>query len=305
MLLLNGQFHKSLFSLCHFSIVKSAHRTKSAFDIRGSGSCPIVYYKLIEAYVAEMSQSRLHEQHPNGTIKHVPALPSYLIQSLRSIQEMLLDSLWMSDTQIAEAITSSSSSTSSFYCGPSFIAMINKLRESPSSWPIPSLRELCPIKSGVKLPPSHTSSETKEGMFVGYIIQKLLVLTERRLHSLCRELSLPNVNELSLSKANEVKEKTLTLMTSLMCYRIDLFFNRHPDQIMMCALYIICSKMDLAPMVGFGEIVRVYEVERGRVLSLGVVRDILYRVKNCDGGGGGGEGDVLMFYNVSFVLLDW
>jgi len=274
-LLLNTQFHKSLFGLCHFCISKATNQNQSLFDIQGTGSCPIVYYKLIEAFVTEMNSDS--DQ----------GLPSHIIQVLRQIQEMLLDSLWSFDYD-GEHFSDS--------FGPTFIGMINKLRESPSSWPLASLRTLCPIKSGVTLSQNEVS---KESVFVGYIIQKLLLLIEGRLQTLCRELSLSKRNEMSLSKANDVKEKTMTLFISLMCYRIDMFFYRHPDQIMLCSLYIVCNKMEMASKIAFKDIIRVYDSEKMMFLSGSVVKSILYRIENCTE-----DGDVrniVSFYNVSII----
>eukprot|EP00956_Cyclotella_meneghiniana_P009826 scaffold13631_cov38-Cyclotella_meneghiniana.AAC.1 len=314
MLLLNVQFHKSLYSLCQFSIEKGSHIEVTSFDIQGTGSCPIVYYKLIESFISEMRGG-------TGTILLV--LPEYMIRVLRLIQEMILDSLWLMDYHLFETdgyYTDNNSNSNNNgnignnnnngSLGPSFIAMINKLRERPSSWPPASLRELCPIKSG-RVALSHLNNNNnnnndtscKESMFVGYIIQKLLILIDRRLHALCRELSLPHSNNLSLSTAQDVKERTMTFYTCLMCYRIDVFFNAHPDQIMLCCLYMICSKAGMARQVTFCEIVRVYEREKRRCLSEELVMNILYRIENCSVDGDGGVGDILAFYNVSSVCL--
>jgi hypothetical protein len=124
---------------------------------------------------------------------------------------------------------------------------------------------------------------------------------ERRYEALCREMSLLHENELSLSKANDVKEKAMTLFLSLMCYRIDIFFGRHPDQIMLCTLYIVCSKMELAPKVTFREVLRAYRIMKETCLSHAVVKDIVYRIKYCTVDGG--TGDIVSFYNVSMKLV--
>lgn len=69
---------------------------------------------------------------------------------------------------------------------------------------------------------------------------------------------------------------------------------------MMCALYIVCSKMELADKIGLREIMEGYKVEKGGCLSEEVVMDILYRVKGC--GVGGEEGNIVTFYNVSVFV---
>ncbi|KAL7507873.1 hypothetical protein ACHAXN_006249 [Cyclotella atomus] len=317
MLVLNAQFHKSLFSLCHFSLLKATHvNDLRDFDIRGSGSCPIVYYKLIEAFLQEMgngnsrSSSNVNSSGNSTAVgTNNKALPQYLKNTLRQVQEMLLDSLWMIEDQDCKEGGGGAYYNSPSSSGPSFIEMINKLRERPSCWPLASLRELCPLNTGTttnstsKLTsstmPSNIGGDSKEAMFVGYIIQKLLILIEKRASSLCRQLSLIPTNELSLSQAHDVKGRTMTLFTTILCYRIDMFFGRHPDQIMMCALYIVCSKMELADKIGLREIVKGYKVEKGGCLSEEVVMDILYRVKGC--GVGGEEGNIVTFYNTVFV----
>lgn len=274
--------------------------------LEGTGSCSIVYYKLIESYVQELSNGDCSD-----TWKDVGPLPEYLILTLRQTQEMLLDSLWTIDDTTTADDDSDAQCDPVYHRGPTFIEMINKLRTSPSSWPLASLRELClpiiQVSSAGSSPATTTSISTstitaeisKESMFVGYIVQKLLISIERRLTLLCQQLSLPTSHNLSLSGAHDVKEKTLTLFTLLLCYRVDLFFGRHPDQVLLCSLYIVCSKMDLAPRVGFREIVEAYGRIKGECLSEWVVKDILYRVRG--GGEGGSVGDIVSFYNVSVV----
>lgn len=264
-LVLNPQFHKSLFSLCHFCLCKATDHGRSFFIIHDTGSCPIVYYKLVEAFLQEM------------------ILPEFLKQVFCHIQEMILDSLWLINFD-------------DYYAnlGSSFISMINKLRERPSNWPLDCLRQICPIK----LTDFATNDvPAKECMFVSYMVQKLLAVIERRLEEICLILSLPNINT--------VGEKGMMVFTSLMCYRIDIFFNRHPDQIMLCTLYAVCTKMKLAPKVNFRKIIRAYEEKNSSFLSPSVVHKILYRISNCSEVGG--IGDIVSLYNVSnnCVLLSY
>lgn len=210
-------------------------------------------------------------------------LPEFLKQVFCHIQEMILDSLWLINFD-------------DYYAnlGSSFISMINKLRERPSNWPLDCLRQICPIK----LTDFATNDvPAKECMFVSYMVQKLLAVIERRLEEICLILSLPNINT--------VGEKGMMVFTSLMCYRIDIFFNRHPDQIMLCTLYAVCTKMKLAPKVNFRKIIRAYEEKNSSFLSPSVVHKILYRISNCSEVGG--IGDIVSLYNVSnnCVLLSY
>ena len=265
------------------------HPYESSYEIRDTGSCPIVYYKLIEDFLQEMgSNTPASSQLP-------PALPSYLTNRLRQVQEMVLDSLWLLMEYDANPTSGGVDNLE-----PSFIGMINKLRERPSSWPVAPLRDRCPIQSGMPAGPSGTPESSKESMFVGYIVHKILMLTERRLKTLCIELSSSNSNEMASSESqHQVREKTMTLFTSLMCYRVDMFFNRHPDQIMLCALYMVCCKMDLAPKITFGSIVRAYESSKREYLKPIVIQKILYRIQDCTADGS--KGDIISFYNVSML----
>ncbi|KAL3784536.1 hypothetical protein HJC23_012171 [Cyclotella cryptica] len=262
MLVLNPQFHKSLFSLCHLCLRKATDHGQSFFTIHNTGSCPIVYYKLVEAFLQEMT------------------LPSFLKQVFRHIQEMIVDSLWL--VNFDDCINNNTNNN----LGSSFVSMINKLRERPSNWPLACLRQICPIKL---MNCASNDAPAKECMFVSYMVQKLLAVIERRLKELCAILSLPNIDT--------VGEKSLMVFTSLMCYRIDIFFNRHPDQIMLCTLYAVCTKMKLAPHTNFRTIVHAYVQKNSSYLSHSVVHNILYSISNCSEGGG--VGDILSLYNVS------
>ena len=270
MLILNPQFHKSLFALCHFCLRKATDHGQPMFNIQGTGGCPIIYYKLVESFVQEL----------NATSNTVMSLPAFLTRVLRQIQEMILDSIWLSNLNDDD--------NANF--GPSFICMVNKLRERPSSWPLPFLRQICPIKAGGNLPPKD-GTNSKECMFVGYIMQRLLVVIEHRLRTICSVLSLRDFDA--------VKEQTMVVFTSLMCYRVDIFFNRHPDQILLCAVYAVCTKMKLAPEMTFRKIIGAYEKKTEAYLSRDVVHDILYRIDDCSEDGE--IGNIVSLYNNVFV----
>ena len=280
MLLLNVQFHKSLYWLCHFCIVLTTGR-EGPYIMRDTGSCPIVYYKLMEDFLVEMNTSRAFMSNAS----HSFVLPMFLIHRLRIVQEMILDSLWLEDVMQGSR--------------ESFVAMVQKLQSS-GVWPIPSLREKCPMS--FEKSSSGPSESSKESMFVGYILHKTLMLAERRCKSLCEKLSLPNnFTGLTPSKCNQIKEKTMALFTSLMCHRVELFYHRHPDQILLCAMYMICSKLGLALKVTFVNIVRAYESYKKKNLKLEVVQRILYDIPDCmeDGSRGG----MISFFNVSRVCF--
>ena len=262
MLVLNSQFHKSLFSLCHFCVCKATDHGQSCFIIHDTGSCPIVYYKLVEAFLQEM------------------ILPDFLKQVFCHIQEMILDSLWLINLDDYYAANHDSS----------FISMINKLRERPSNWPLACLHQSCPIKL-MNFAPNDVPA--KECMFVSYMVQKLLAVIERRLEEICIILLLPNIDT--------VGEKGMMIFTSLMCYCIDIFFNRHPDQIMLCTLYAVCTKLKLAPQVNFRKIIKAYEQKISSYLSPSVIHNILYRISNCSEVGG--IGDIVSLYNVSIYFI--
>jgi hypothetical protein len=268
---INEQFHSSLFSLCSFCLRRATNQKDTSFEIQDIGSCPVVYFKLIDSLIHSMKAGS-----ESLTIE-VMAMPTFIIRTLRQVQDMLIGSLWMMNSDgIARDI------------GSNFIEMINKLRERPSTWPLANLRKMCSIDDSMSVDPT-SPMNSKEYTFVSYMMNNLLSIIKRRVQALCNVLSLPN--------STAVHDKTMMVFTTMLCYRIDLFFDRHPDQIMLCSMYAACAKMKLAPEIDFTKINDAYAETNKHELSPHVVHKILFQIKFSSDNDG--IGDIISFYNVS------
>ena len=278
-LTLNHKFHRSLLSLCYFCIHKATSNGFEHSMVQDIGDCPAVYYKLIDSFIESLrpgSESILHSN-------HVFALPRYIILLLRQLQKLLLGLIWMTSGRGEENSIDSS-----------FMGMINNLRRNPSKWPLKSLQHLCPIRlqkvSTNSVIVGNDTTSSREEMLVDYVLRNLVAYTKRRISAMCSALAIPNFIAIS--------DRVTMVFCIMLCHRTDLFHNRHPDQLMMCAFYSVCAKMGFAPDVTFQQIKDAYkEITKDFMLSR-TIHKIIHRVKLREG-----LGNVVSLYNVSDSLI--
>ncbi|KAL7453985.1 hypothetical protein ACHAWC_007721 [Mediolabrus comicus] len=234
-MVLNLRFHSSLFALCRFCLHKGNNLSASyqhdhltttesqSLVIEDIGTCPIVYYKLIESFIKAFAPDNEYvSSNYEGQV-----LPSRITQNLRRLQEMLLGLMWM---RSCVDITGDFEST--------FVGMLNKMKQDATAW-----QQVCPIGAD-KEAESTISSNDKERM-------------------------------------------------------VDLFIDRHPDQLMLCGLYLVCSKMKLAPTVTFQNIKDAYMEMNEDLYNTTTLNTIFYEVKLS--ASNDERGNIVSFYNDEFT----
>lgn len=283
-MVLNLRLHNSLFALCRFCLHKARHLSTAhqhdiltktenqSLLIEDIGTCPILYYKLIDSFVKALSPGSEYAT----SFYQGMTLPTRIIQSLRRLQEMLLGLMWM---QSCVEITGDVDST--------FVGMINKLKQNQTTW-----KQVCPI--GNEKEADSKASTDKEYIFVRYVLRNLAKVTMRRLNALCVHLA--------VSESSVVVSKTMVVFVNMLYHRVDIFIERHPDQLMLCSLYLACTKMKLAPTVSFQKIKNAYLEVNERFYDTSTLNAILYDIKMSDDSPSNKErGNIVSFYNKVFA----
>ena len=280
-LVLNSRVHSSLFALCRFCIHKASHLIAVHQDdflqntedqlilIEDIGTCPVVYCKLIDSFL-----NTLAPRSKSTTSSYEDLLlPSRIIKCLHRLQEMFLGFIWMQCMVITCDIE------------PTFVGMINHLKRTPTVW-----RQVCPIDGGDKSD-EVASINGREHIFVRYALRNLVKITRRRILALCALLLVP--------ESSAVASKTMVVFTNMLYHRVDMFIDRNPDQVMICSLYLVCSKMKLAPSVSLQKIKDTYIEMNKTFFTKSTLNAILHEIKlsaNNDE-----SGNILSFYNKVFV----
>jgi hypothetical protein len=257
------RFHSSLFSLCYFTLQKAKKPDGRCFLIEDIGQCPIAFSKLVDLFIDEFQLRSANELSEDSGDQLT--LPSYLSRVLRQLKEMILTMIWME----IECDTNESTS---------FLNMVIEMRSNaPDKW-----SQTC----------SDAMKHTRGQSLVGYVMHNLIDVTKQRTTDMCEMLNLPS--------SSSTTEMTMDLFQNLLHYRTEIFYNRHPDQLMLCCLYAsICAQSKHGPVVNFQRIADTYTQVRhdlGSELSYA----ILYRIKNCSDRADE-FGDIVSLYNEVFL----
>ena len=257
------RFHSSLFSLCYFTLQKAKDPDGRCFLIEDIGECPVAFAKLVDLFIEEFQLRPANElsEEPN----HQLSLPSYLSRVLSQLKEMTLTMIWME----VECDTNESTS---------FLNMVIEMRSNdPEKW-----SQTC----------SDAMKHTRGQSVVCYVIHNLIDVTRQRTTDMCELLLLPC--------SSSTTEITMDLFQNLLHYRTEIFYNRHPDQLMLCCLYAsICAQSKHGPVVNFQRIADTYTEVR-HDLGSEVSYAILYRIKNCSDRADE-FGDIVSLYNEVFL----
>lgn len=108
--------------------------------------------------------------------------------------------------------------------------------------------------SSTPLPPTSINREASKPRKTGSIalfFRKFYYLTNARMQTLCTELEITDV---------DLKRKIWTIFEYSMKERTTLMKDRHLDQILMCAVYVIC-KLGKIEKNSFTEIMRCYRLQ--------------------------------------------
>jgi hypothetical protein len=165
--------------------------------------------------------------------------------------------------------------------------MINKLKQNPTAW-----EQVCPF--GPVKEADNGASNDRERIFVRYVLRNLVKVTRYRIRAICVHLS--------VSQTPAITSKTMLVFVNMLYHRVDMFVDRHPDQLMLCSMYLVCSKMKLAPTVDFQKIKNAYMETNKSLYNTATLDAIFYEVKLPKLPSSNDEiGNIVSFYNKVFT----
>ena len=193
----------------------------------------------------------------------VLALPSYLVRIVQQLQNMLLDMVWSDHGRDGNG-------------GDSFVDRVKMM--SPCDW----------CKIGAE---NAEQGSSREHQHVDYVMHHLPNVIHGRVHALCSLLKIP--------QASAVTGKTMEIFATMLRHRTSLFFDRHPDQLMLCSLYTALSVERKCAFFSFQQITDTYMDMNRDIFGEEISHDIVYRVRICPDRHE--VGDIVSLFNEVFV----
>ena len=254
-------------------------------------SCPYTYLKVSEPFARALKLYKTSG--PNYQSPTVLGLPRMLQRQLSQCEVLVIDSLlWSQERNYSMDLV--------------VIDIISDIKGLPnkgpgSSWPPQVLEPTLPEeladvgnRSRFKSELSRARPKPPDHVYFEYIIRKMLKIAFFRITALCNELSIP--------PEYPVASQVWIAFRFLLREKIELLYDRHVDQLLLCSLYGVCKIMKLEPDLSFSRIIDAYT--RVRVSELGertcnrLVRQIKLssHLRPSDE-----RGDIIKFYNVQFV----
>jgi Retinoblastoma-associated protein B domain/Retinoblastoma-associated protein A domain len=310
-LMQSESFHRALLSLCYACILKGVGATQR-LQVDGSykdctvfmlletiESNPYTFMKVTEALCRALVVTDDEPRRVSGS-PLIPGLPAMLHQYVQKIEVQLLESIiW------ARSMPSTKSETT-------LTITIKSMKSLPGSWPPDALAPLLPEEltdmssetaklNEVRFKP--TFSASSEANFLTYVLQKVLKLAYRRIQEIFAALGL----------SSETAAQTQAYVAFRYCLRhhIDILFERHVDQLLLCTIYGVCKVMNITSagtqlVVTFGQIIDAYCTVRGKEQGQRTCRVIVRHVKLASSDGevrpkGQFFGAIIDFYNQVYV----
>eukprot|EP00529_Nitzschia_sp_RCC80_P002921 CAMPEP_0113511726 /NCGR_PEP_ID=MMETSP0014_2-20120614/38905_1 /TAXON_ID=2857 /ORGANISM="Nitzschia sp." /LENGTH=1092 /DNA_ID=CAMNT_0000407927 /DNA_START=1 /DNA_END=3276 /DNA_ORIENTATION=+ /assembly_acc=CAM_ASM_000159 len=283
-LMQSESFHRALLAICYACILKGVGATQR-LRVDGSykdctvfllletiESNPYTFLKVTEALrralVATDDESRRVSSSPL-----IPRLPTMLHQYVQKIEVQLLESvIW------ARSMSSTKSE-------PTLMITVKSIQSLPGSWPPDVLAPILPEElTDVSSEPAKigevrfkpTFSASSEANFLTYILRKLLKLSMNRIQKI--------FGGLNLSSDTIVHTQAYVAFRYCLRNHIDMLFERHVDQLLLCTIYGICKVMSIKSpgsqhVVTFGQIIDAYCQVRGTEQGQRTCRVIVRHVK--------------------------
>ena len=317
----NDVFHRALLSFCYVCILKGfshsgklrlsdRHQCLELFQIlQLLESTPYSYLKASESVALAL---RFYKFRPSTALPLTLSLPKILERHLSLCEIIILDShIWSRDENITfegcvmDAIRE--------------IKILSKPQSNTSgiSWPPEELQPTLPDEKDDYFEPKkgqksgkHKSESTQEILpdpehqFTVYAIRKLLKVMYLRIAGLCNALNIPS--------EYPVAGQIWIALRYLLRHHIELLYDRHIDQLLLCVLYGVCKIIRYDPELSFSVIIDGYIELRSREIGdrgcQRVVRQIrIVRETDIDKAPSGkhehgkGFGNVIHLYNQVFV----
>jgi hypothetical protein len=304
-LLQSEAFHRALLACCYSCALKGVGATQKILGYKNSKDCtvyflmqtiesnPYTFLKVTEALRRALILSDDASKGKTGS-PIVPGLPAILQQHMQTLETQLVDSIVWAETTAAGKSEGSLPLT------------IQSVRRFPGAWPPdilePSLPEEFIDLNGntngvdVRCKSSYTSSS--ESSFLSYVLRKLLKISFFRIQAIFAALDMAD-NVL-------VQTQVLVAFRYLLRHCVEVFFERHIDQLLLCSIYGVCKVMKVRPEVTFGKLIDAYYAIRGKEQGERSCRVIVRHVKLVSSGDevrpdGKLVGNLIVFYNQIYV----
>jgi len=303
-LIMNELFHRAALTCCLVCLMKglcssSALALSEKFldlDLpciqQIMESCPYTYLKVSESFARALKL--YHASEAGQQSLQVLGLPRMLQRQLSQCEVMVIDSLLWSQER-------------DYSLDLSVMDIIADIKNTVDTggrtlWPPDVLEPTLPeeiadcqdsrtpefVRRVGARPPDH--------LYFSYIVRKLLKVAFFRISALCIELSIP--------PTCPVASQVWVAFRYLLRHKIELLYDHHVDQLILCTMYGVCKIMKVEPELTFSKIIEVYTTVRGSELGERACHRIVRHIKlnSHDQDTDDTEyGNIIQFYNVLFV----
>ena len=319
-LIQNDVFHRALLSFCYVCILKGFSGSgKLPLSDRHQGlqlyqilqlleSTPYSYLKTSESVARAL---RFDKGRPRTSLPHTSSLPTVLERHLSLCEIIILDShIWSRDENLTfegcvmDAIRE--------------IKLLPPTSTSGYSWPPEELQPTLPDEKDDYFEPNRGQKSGKhqksastvkiamdpEHQFTMYAVRKLLKIMYFRIAGLCNALHIPD--------NYPIAGQIWIALRYLLRHHIELLYDRHIDQLLLCVLYGVSKIIRYDPELSFSRIIDGYFELRSREIGdhgcQRVVKQIrivghadIGKAPNDKQVHGNGFGNVIHLYNQVFV----
>ena len=309
-------FHRALLACCYGCLFKAVGNYPKKIPIRSSyykectlysllgtvESSPYTFFKVTESFLRALggSSQPKQQQSPSkrargnhndivGRSPIVAGLPHILQRYVQKTFEIqVVDSvIW------ARSQSSTSDGT--------IMETIGKLKDR-QSWPPDALDPVLPEEMedlgilsadiGLEASLKKPANSNSEANFLSYALRKVLKVSYFRVQAICSALDIPATD-------SPVATQVLVAFRYLLRNCVEVLYDRHVDQMIMCAIYGVCKMMKIVPEVTFSKIIDAYLAVRGQELGEKSCQLIVRHVQ-IDANERA-VGNIIMFYNQVFV----
>jgi len=308
-LIMNELFHRATLACCCVCLMKglcssSALALSEKFldlDLtciqQITESCPYTYLKVSESLARAL---KLYSP-PPGPAKEAPqvlGLPRILQRQLSQCEVLVIDSLlWSQDPDYSLDL--------------SVMDIVDNIKSMPdkgngSSWPPDVLEptlpeEIADTHDGKAKKPTLVASRQRppDHLYLSYVIRKMLKIAFFRISAICSELSIP--------PEYPVASQVWIAFRYLLRHHIELLYDRHVDQLVLCTMYGVCKMMKVEPELSFSKIIEVYTLSRGSELGDRTCHRLVRHIKLISDAEAKEDpekrqyGNIIQFYNALFV----
>jgi hypothetical protein len=313
-------FHRALFACCYTCVLKavggypklrisSTYQDVTVFSLLETiESSPYTFLKVCESFYRAIlqqedggiSNNKDEDQPAEGRSPIVPGLPRILQRHIKRTEIQIIDSvIWVksSTNSLLNASEGSLANT------------IRMIKSRTGAWPPDALEPVLPeemedlgaTEEEIYIMNKPETPNTPETNFLSYVLRKVLKVVYYRIQGLCCAL---NINP---SPDFPVATQILVGFRFLLRNRIELMFDRHVDQLILCCAYGVCRRLKAQPEITFVRIIDAYLAVRGQEIGEKACQLIIRHIKLASSDdevlspGQSSLGDIIQFYNKSFV----